>query len=514
MFIPTFLLGATFPLAARVYVSHLHQVGRDVGTLYMWNTLGGISGAGITGFVLLPTFGVESSLRLFCLINLLLAAVLALAENTVRWWGRGALAATLVAIGVVGSIAAPTDVFRRLHEGGPMEAKVIAYHEDATAAVAIVQEKENLSLRIDNHPVAGTQLGYLCSQTFLGHLPLLLHPNPQSVFVLGFGAGGSCYSASMHPEVERIDTAELCPGVVRFAPLLASINYNILAEPHVTLQTNDGRNALLATRERYDVISVDLLLPHAAGAGSLYAKEFYQVCRDRLRDDGIAAEWIAPHRVSPAHLRIILGTVQSVFPHTALWYTRQYSHLVLVASRSPLSIDYTRLAARMKVAEVAGDLAAIGVAGPEALLSYFVADDDAVKRFVGENVLINCDDLPFIEFNVPLAEHGPEVLFVGNVIATSEMKQSIVPRLTNTGATPAERHRVVERMQSYERARGLVVRSIVANETGDSDGALRMCREAAEINPDDREAADFLASHQEYVESQRRRSEGKSREPR
>ena len=137
-----------------------------------------------------------------------------------------------------------------------------------------------------------------------------------------------------------------------------------------------------------------------------------------------------------------------------------------------------------------------------------------MKRFVGENVLINCDDLPFIEFNVPLAEHGPEVLFVGNVIATSEMKQSIVPRLTNTGATPAERHRVVERMQSYERARGLVVRSIVANETGDSDGALRMCREAAEINPDDREAADFLASHQEYVESQRRRSEGKSREPR
>ncbi|MBC8443201.1 fused MFS/spermidine synthase, partial [PVC group bacterium] len=388
MFVPTFLLGATFPLAARVYVLHLEQVGRKVGTLYMWNTLGGILGAAVTGFALLPAFGVEASLRLLCLINLLLGLVLVIAESAVRLRWRVVLAVALVSAGVIGGRAVPRDVFRRLHEGGPMDAEVIAYHEDATAAVAVVQEKENVSLRIDNHPVAGTELGYQCSQTFLGHLPLLLHPNPQSVFVLGFGAGGSCYSVSRHPEVKRIDAAELCPGVVRFAPLLASINRNILAEPYVTLDVNDGRNALLAARETYDVISVDLLLPHAAGAGSLYAKEFYEVCSQRLNDGGIVAEWIAPHRVSPAHLRIILGTAKSVFPHVALWYTRQYTHLVLVASRSPMRIDYTRLSNRMKTTGVARDLSAIGVDGPEALLSYFVADDDALARFLGKTGLI------------------------------------------------------------------------------------------------------------------------------
>lgn len=386
-----------------------------------------------------------------------------------------------------------------------MDAEVIAYHEDATAAVAVVQEKENVSLRIDNHPVAGTELGYQCSQTFLGHLPLLLHPNPQSVFVLGFGAGGSCYSVSRHPEVKRIDAAELCPGVVRFAPLLASINRNILAEPYVTLDVNDGRNALLAARETYDVISVDLLLPHAAGAGSLYAKEFYEVCSQRLNDGGIVAEWIAPHRVSPAHLRIILGTAKSVFPHVALWYTRQYTHLVLVASRSPMRIDYTRLSNRMKTTGVARDLSAIGVDGPEALLSYFVADDDALARFVGKTVLINTDDMPFIEFDVPLARFTPSVLFVSNLTVTSEMKESILPRLKNLGANAEERQRVVEHIQNRERARGLVLRAIMSAEMGNPDGALELCTKAMETTPEDREATDFMESHRKFVRSQAQR---------
>ena len=502
MFVPTFLLGATFPLAARVYVPHLRQVGRNVGTLYMWNTLGGILGAVVTGFALLPAFGVEGSLRLLCLINMLLGVVLAMAEGAVRWRWRVVLAVALVSTGVVGVRAVPRDVFRRLHEGGPTDAKVIAYHEDATGAVAVVQERENVSLRIDNHPMAGTEFGYLCSQRFLGHLPMLLHPNPQAVYVLGFGAGASCYWVSTHPGVKRIDTAELCPGVVRFAPLLAGLNHNILAEPYVTLDVNDGRNALLATRQMYDVISVDLLQPHAAGAGSLYTKEFYEVCSQRLNDGGIVAEWISPHRVPPAHLRIILSTVQSVFPHVALWYTRQYTHLVLVASRSPMRIDYTRLTSRMGAADVAASLSDIGVDGPAALLSYFVADDEALARFAGGTGLINTDDLPFLEFALPILRVNPHVLSMGNLKATSEMKESIVPRLGNLGANAEEHQRVAERIWSHERARGLAVKVALAADKGDPGSALEMCTKAVEINPEDREAADFMESYQKFVRSQ------------
>ena len=49
----TLLMGLLFPIAAKVCIPRIEQLGRGVGTVYAANTLGAIAGALVAGFVLL-----------------------------------------------------------------------------------------------------------------------------------------------------------------------------------------------------------------------------------------------------------------------------------------------------------------------------------------------------------------------------------------------------------------------------------------------------------------------------
>ena len=60
--VPTTLLGAALPAAARVIASTT-RVGRDIGTTLALNTAGGIAGTLVTGFVLVPHLGVIGALE-------------------------------------------------------------------------------------------------------------------------------------------------------------------------------------------------------------------------------------------------------------------------------------------------------------------------------------------------------------------------------------------------------------------------------------------------------------------
>lgn len=62
VFVPTLLLGAAFPLALRLSVGHA-RVGQAVGAVVAFNTLGGIVGVMLCGFVLIPWLGLVRTAR-------------------------------------------------------------------------------------------------------------------------------------------------------------------------------------------------------------------------------------------------------------------------------------------------------------------------------------------------------------------------------------------------------------------------------------------------------------------
>ncbi len=78
-----------------------------------------------------------------------------------------------------------------------------------------------------------------------------------------------------------VDVVELSQAVVAGSDHFKHINFNLLERPNVTLHVDDGRNFLMMTRKKYDVITADIILPRHAGAGSLYSREYYELVRQR-----------------------------------------------------------------------------------------------------------------------------------------------------------------------------------------------------------------------------------------
>jgi len=483
MFVPTFFFGATFPVAGRIYTINFRRVGQSIGELYTWNTLGAIIGSAVTGFVLMPMLGIEKSLLVLLCMNLCIGMALCAAEPKMTHKKRFLLLAAVALTTVIGLSGIPKNIFRHMQELSYPPAEVIYYKEDLAGTVTVKQKNESRMLSIDNLDVAGTHILFLSSSKSLGHLPMLLHPNPRSVFVLGFGGGGTAYSISTYPEVERIDAAELSRSIVNAAPLFDKINHNIISEPRLNIVVNDGRNFLLTSRRTYDVISVDLNWPQTSGSGSLYTREFYEICRDRLNENGIMVEWLNMGFIPVQYLQTILRTVQQVFPNTSLWWTYRQAHLLLVASKTPLSIDFQLLTRKMNHPPTQRDLAEVHLDEPAEFLSYFIAEGDDLLKFTQGSQLINTDNFPIIEYKLP---RFTSLALEGNTEAMMKIKKSILPFINNINSVQKER------LLACERSYNLLVSSSVAFYKGEYELTIANCLEALKLNPHSHEAKYWL----------------------
>jgi predicted membrane-bound spermidine synthase len=75
LLVPTFFMGASLPLLSRALASRLERAASVIGVLYGVNTLGAATGALVSTWVLLPRLGLDGSIRVGVLFNVLCALV-------------------------------------------------------------------------------------------------------------------------------------------------------------------------------------------------------------------------------------------------------------------------------------------------------------------------------------------------------------------------------------------------------------------------------------------------------
>ena len=390
----TLLLGATFPLVARLVVDGLDGLGRRLGAAYVWNTVGSILGAVVAGFGLLPLLGMRDAFLTLALMNLAVGAFLAVAEGR----RAGAVTAALAAAAGAAALAlVPPSLFadgfaRRF---GPL----LFYREEATDTVMVTRDaRGERMLRFgDGRGTAGTMT--VRDDRMYAHIPLLLHPAARRVLNICFGVGNSLAAVAAHP-IERVDAVELSPGVVDAAGFFRDTNHDVLADPRVRLTIADGRNFLLASHERWDVIRLDPPELHTAGVVNLYTREFYALARDRLAPGGLFSIWVNVVMTPEADLRLLVRTVASVFPQVSVWRGPLRYSWVINGSVGPHGPDLALLARRFAEPRVRGDLAEIGVPDPFAFLAHFVLAGGEVAAFAGAGPVAS-DDSTRLDFTVP-----------------------------------------------------------------------------------------------------------------
>src|SRR5439155_4035246 len=129
------------------------------------------------------------------------------------------------------------------------------YVEEGTASTVAVSLKGNQrSFHVAGKVEASTMAADMRLQRLLGHLSALAHPGPESVLVVGLGAGVTAGSFVVHPEIKRIVICEIEPRVVPAArDFFSEENHAVLTDPRVEVIHDDARHFLATTREKFDV---------------------------------------------------------------------------------------------------------------------------------------------------------------------------------------------------------------------------------------------------------------------
>lgn len=384
------LLGAAFPMGLILWTTGGNQddsrVGRRVGTLYALNVGGAIIGSLAGGFVLIPTLGAQLSL-------VLIAAIPLVGGVALFWMARPRARVAVVGVATAAFAAAAfmlPDVFQDVIRARYPGHHVLWHAEDAQATVSVVRHGDQRVLLIDgmHHASDGpSMIGY---HRAIGALAVAVHPDPRNVLIVGMGGGTTGGGAAILPNT-RVTLVELSPSVVKAGSWFAGINRHILDNPNVTFKVADGRHFLKTTTQKFDVITADLMLPHLAGAASLYSVDYYALARKALAPGGIMVQWI-PADTEFQH-KMMLRSFLSAFPHVTLWMGGS----IVIGSNEPLQIRESDFALKIAYPQVQKALEESGLGTFDLLVRQYFTSRPQIERYLGEGPMLQ-DDRPVTEY--------------------------------------------------------------------------------------------------------------------
>jgi spermidine synthase len=413
-FLPSLFFGATFPAVVGGLGGTAARFGRTIGAAYVANTIGTVAGAGLAGFVLIPTIGLRGTMTLGVLATAVAGFALWWRITSPRLPRIPELTPALAALLIIALLPAwPREVFAagigffapRLDSNETLadvvnSMRLLYYRDGFNTTISVDQTGQNIFYRSNGKTDASTNPVDMANQLLLGHLPMLLHPAPRDVFVLGLGTGITAAAIARYP-VRQIDIVELEPAAAQAARFFDSYSRKVLDDPRVHLIIGDGRNRLLGTPKQYDVIVSDPSDIWVAGTGSLTTIEYYRIVAARLRPNGIFAQWVHTHALQPDDLELLAATFHAVFPHMQIW-TSAPGNLIFLGTRDSVPWDYARLKQRFsEVPGVANDLQVVGVLKPFALFGAQVLGENESALFVRDVDGLHTDDHPVLEFRTP-----------------------------------------------------------------------------------------------------------------
>ncbi len=417
MFLPTLLLGMTFPLVVCLFTQSLYRVASGVGTTYASNTLGAIVGAFGGGFILLPLFGIQESIIIGAMLNLAVGWLLLIADpypgRAYRFVAGGLIAASLailafrfpswdrwiltsgVTIYANRLKGLPTDSLRLEHMH---QDDILYYREGLTATISVHQLGKDYLYFKSNGKTDGSY-GDALTMLMTGYLPMLLHPQAKEVAVIGLGTGMTIKAVGAFP-VSRIEVLEIEPAMLQAASFFSAKNGRILQDPRVRIIPTDGRNYMMATPRFYDLIISEPSNPWIAGIASLFTREFYAVAKRKLRQDGIFAQWIHNYSMSPDDFRMVLRTFGESFPYVSVW-NMQESDFLLVGSLREQQFDYQaakRIFSSNRI--LRDDFDDLGLSDVYAAVGFYRMGKRELLAF-SRGADFNTDDNALLEFSAP-----------------------------------------------------------------------------------------------------------------
>ncbi len=413
MLVPGVALGTVLPYLLRTLESEPGGAGRVIGRLVATNTSGAIVGSLAAGFVVLPLVGATGGLLLVGSVYPVLAMLVVWPrrppDTSVRRWSppRAGRATVAVSLAAVAAILAGSQAVGTSPLSATIAPDVIDVREGPQATVAVVERDGHLSIRVNNfYVLGGTRARH--AERNQAVLPMLLHPDPRTVFFLGMGTGITAGGSLPFP-VERVVVCELIGDVVRAADRhFGPWTNGLFEDDRVEIHAEDGRNCLARSPETFDLIVSDLFTPWKAGTGNLYTREHFEIAASRLEPGGLFVQWLPLYQVSERELGSIVRTMDDVFEQVTLWRGDLYPERSIVAIIGHADGTPVDPASPVDVGRRVRRGATLTGAHLEALaLRMYVGNATAAGVF--SDAPLNTDSRPFVEYTAPRTHRDERV---------------------------------------------------------------------------------------------------------
>ena len=415
--VPAAMIGAVLPLLIRGAAETASKLGRDVGRLLTWNTIGAVIGVLLTGFVIMPRLGLRNAF-LFLALGLAVTGMMASWRQRLLLLVRSSVgvSAVLVALMFIGNEGwrhvMSSGVFRaRETEVNPEALRLrkqhvrIHFYEDAPDATVDVEQGDgvgappDLGLRLNGKADASTRID-LCTQLLLGHIPMAACPDAKEIFILGLGSGITGGAILGHP-IEHLTIAENCEPVLRAAKYFEAWNRGVLTNRVTKIWIEDARTILKLSPKKYDLIITQPSNPWMVGVGSVFSREYYELGASRLKAGGVMAQWFHVYDMHDGMVNLVLRTFGSVFPQMEIWDSGS-GDLILLGSLEPWASNpsiYRRVFERPVPQK---DFEMIGITSPEALWARQLASQRTAFA-IADSGPVQSDLFPVLEYEAPRA---------------------------------------------------------------------------------------------------------------
>ena len=332
LFVPTFLMGLSFSLSQSLIQDNYDEVGRKIGWLQFINIAGSALGAWAITWIGFPLFGTAILLKGIAALSLGYLGILFLRRHWSVWPTVGVAAALLLAL-----LAIPANARFWQLLNGLERADTFLFDENESALSVIKMGPDRKSGVVFVNGLGQSSMPYQLDEihTMLGALPVMIHPRPERVAVIGLGSAGTLNGIGGRAETRQIDCYEIASNQAKVLAQYAvqagdTAVKGVISDPRLRLLFRDGRYAIRNQPVYYDVIEADALRPTSAYAGNIYSQEYFQLIRSRLKPNGLAVTWCPTARV--------LNTFRMVFPYVA--YSNE---LVLIGSNQPIQLDWASI---------------------------------------------------------------------------------------------------------------------------------------------------------------------------
>lgn len=319
--LPAMASGLVLPTLIHLVAQKTRNVTLAASGVLFSNTLGGVLGVALTGYLVIETIGVRNTLFALAIVALALSfyADRRLPDPGARW--RRPVLGLAAAAGLVGLVLIPLRgpiplITHSVIYHGYDRPEILFYDEDEGASVSVLDigGGSQRVLHINGLSAAEVdgRLDYHAGATV--DVAMASHADPKTVFVAGIGAGKSAGVAGLYPGI-RVDAVEISQAVIDAMPFFDAFTYSLSRNETVKVIHGDARHYLRATDKRYDIILPDVFISALTGTAYLYNREFFELCAERLAPGGRVVMNVNPKiRID----RSMLAGFIAAFPYARL----------------------------------------------------------------------------------------------------------------------------------------------------------------------------------------------------